>query len=679
MKFIWIKDGYELNTRVVFALDNEKECDTMTVCAVDFFRVKLDGKFTCYGPERTASGFSRPKTVCIKGAKKVEVEVSAYNSRCYACDFQKPFFGVEVKSGDELVYTSDDFIAYTPNSFIAEKLRFSGQRGYVENTDLSRVGQTSREIIEVDAPIIIDEIGDVCKYREFEFLFIDKEPFKGFGKHRETYSETRPNYKFPESELNPLALESEFSSGKYVAYDYMLKEEHTGFISLKISAKSKADIFVVMDEYLPDGKWLFRRSGCNDYFKVTVEKGDSEFLSFEPYSVKYIKILVSGNAEVKPNFISLENDKESCVKVTGNQKFVNIFKASENTFRQNAVDIFMDCPLRERAGWLCDSYFTAKTEQMFFGNNDIERAFIENILISKTDELDSRMFPKCFPSEHSENHYIPNWAMWLVVELKDYLERTGDRSLIDLAKDRVYALIDFFEKYVNEFGLLENLESWVFIEWSVCNTPEYIKGVNFPSNMLFAHMLKAVAFLYDDSALIDRAEKILTTVQKLSFNGKFFIDNADRNENGELVCVQDHISETCQYYALFMGLCPNDEFKETIKNEFGPMRTDAYPEIGRSNMFIGNYLRLMWLCDIGEYDRVVNESAEYFSTMAEKTGTLWEHNHPNASCNHGFASVSAVILLRCFTGFVGVKDKKPVFEEGHKISGDYGVKIEFNY
>ena len=37
--------------------------------------------------------------------------------------------------------------------------------------------------------------------------------------------------------------------------------------------------------------------------------------------------------------------------------------------------------------------------------------------------------------------------------------------------------------------LLEDLESWVFIEWSICNSKPYIEGVNFPSNMLFAYML----------------------------------------------------------------------------------------------------------------------------------------------------------------------------------------------
>jgi alpha-L-rhamnosidase len=250
---------------------------------------------------------------------------------------------------------------------------------------------------------------------------------------------------------------------------------------------------------------------------------------------------------------------------------------------------------------------------------------------------------------------------------------------VDEAKERVYNLIKFFDKYVNEFGLLENLESWVFIEWSVCNTPEYISGVNFPSNMLFAHMLKCVYELYGDEQLKLRSEKILKTVESLSYNGKFFRDNTYRNEKNELVCYCEHTSETCQYYALYMGLCPDEEFKERMIKEFGPLRKDAYPEVGRSNMFIGNYLRFLWLCDVGEYDRVVDECLEYFAIMAEKTGTLWEHDSPHASCNHGFASVASVILLRCVSGYLTVKDNKPVFDEKFVKGKDYGVEIEFDY
>ena len=36
--------------------------------------------------------------------------------------------------------------------------------------------------------------------------------------------------------------------------------------------------------------------------------------------------------------------------------------------------------------------------------------------------------------------------------------------------------------------------------------------------------------------------------------------------------------------------------------------------------------------------------------MAERTGTLWEHDRANASCNHGFASYAAALLVHSVLG-----------------------------
>jgi hypothetical protein len=95
-------------------------------------------------------------------------------------------------------------------------------------------------------------------------------------------------------------------------------------------------------------------------------------------------------------------------------------------------------------------------------------------------------------------------------------------------------------------------------------------------------------------------------------------------------------------------------------------------------MFIGNYLRFFWLCEREEYDLVVKECLEYFTPMADLTGTLWEHDQATCSCNHGFASVAAVLLLRCCVGYEGVKDSVPVLSE-LKSKNDFGVSVDFNY
>ena len=36
----------------------------------------------------------------------------------------------------------------------------------------------------------------------------------------------------------------------------------------------------------------------------------------------------------------------------------------------------------------------------------------------------------CYPADHPDGTYIPNWAMWLILELKEYLEKKEIGTII---------------------------------------------------------------------------------------------------------------------------------------------------------------------------------------------------------------------------------------------------------
>lgn len=77
--------------------------------------------------------------------------------------------------------------------------------------------------------------------------------------------------------------------------------------------------------------------------------------------------------------------------------------------------------------------------------------------------LPKGMLPMCYPADHSNANYIPNWAMWYVLQLEEYVKRSGDHQMIVESRQRVADLLDFFVPYENEFGLLESLEKWVLL------------------------------------------------------------------------------------------------------------------------------------------------------------------------------------------------------------------------
>ncbi|MBQ9151835.1 MAG: hypothetical protein IJX72_06260, partial [Clostridia bacterium] len=319
----------------------------------------------------------------------------------------------------------------------------------------------------------------------------------------------------------------------------------------------------------------------------------------------------------------------------------HIYDAAIETYRANSVDIYMDCPSRERAGWLCDSFFTSRVEYALTGESKLERAFLQNFILPESFEyIPQGMLPMCYPSDHYDKTYIPNWAMWYAVELCEYFARTGDREFVDGAKDKMYALMDFFKKYENEYGLLEKLESWVFLEWSKSN--ELTQDVSFGSNMLYVYMLDGLGKLYGDEALVAKAAALRTVINEMSMTESgFYCDNAYRRD-GKLVLSGER-TESIQYYAFFCNIATPESHPwlwNTLVNDFGYDRAEKglYPEIWPANAFIGNYLRLDLLDRYGLTDELYDNIKGYFTYMADQTGTLWENVGSYASCNHGFAS-----------------------------------------
>ena len=97
------------------------------------------------------------------------------------------------------------------------------------------------------------------------------------------------------------------------------------------------------------------------------------------------------------------------------------------------------------------------------------------------------MLPACYPADHYDGGFVPTWGLWFLIQLEQYLVRSGDSELVEALRPRVLKLLDYFKAFENDDGLLEKLQGWVFIEWSKSN--DYVQDVNYPANMLYAAAL----------------------------------------------------------------------------------------------------------------------------------------------------------------------------------------------
>lgn len=681
MKAIWAKGLSErLNTTVAFTLDLKKDSDfTLKTAVASCYKIYLDGKFFAFGPQRAAHGFARLMQYSSR-ARHITVEVySPYiNSFCWIK--QKPFFACELIA-DEKSYSAEDFECYFLNDRLQKVQRYSFQRCFVENyrikkdrTDLylGKGGYEKYDIEQAVLPKILPAYVDEPKYNlhypksqiDTGYVEIDQTVpvwreymiHELVGKNVEGYTPEEWEQSAPDEAVKFIYKSSNDVSGKNLVYKTIdFGRGITGFTELKVKAENAGCLYLIFDEVLwkEEGKGdkfvTFKRQGWTNIHKWNIENsGEFNLSSFEPYTARYAVLVSTAGITVDMCIRDYENPNgDGYTLISADDRVNKIIQAAKATLVQNSVDILFDCPSRERAGWLCDSYFSSEAEFLTTGCNQAEKTFLENYALSDCTGFPEGMVPMCYPSDNYDT-YLPNWGLFYLIELEKYAKRYGKSDpIVTLSKDKIRGLVKYFEKFENEIGLLENLEGWIFVEWSRAVEKERLCGVHIPTNISYTRALKAAAYLLDESSLYDKAIKIADSIKQYAFDGEFFVDNLVRDEQGKLK-QSGLLSEVCQYYAFWFDCISKEEYSK-LYNELmcnlGVQRKEGYREdVAEANVFCGLYMRVDLLMRDGKKKEVLDECIRLFLPMAERTGTLWELNSPGASCNHGFASYALVWL-----------------------------------
>lgn len=676
---VWSKNREkEIHLRLRFKtiIDRPNAADCIVKLATSgIYNLYVNGKFISYGPARAGRGHFRVDEYDVlpylhDGKNVVVIEAVGYNITSYYLQRQPAFLTAEiVAAGAVLAYTGKDFTAQVNPNYIQKVQRYSAQRPTLEtyrikssDTYLTDFSVGSEEIVPVDSGIYLPR---GTRYPLFErtaaapiaqgtVSYCEPENYWRPG----TFAAAKPGL----NNLDPAEYEiiitdetqkmcftpadgtysADFAADSYALYQ--LPYNATGMVALDITCHEDLVFFVLFDEVLTDGVLKPYRGGCSNAIRYELCKGKHRLQFFEVYTMKYFQLVASKGSCTVENVHMVEFRHPPVAYDTSilNPEMQKIADAAIETYRQNSVDLFTDCPSRERAGWLCDSYFLGRTEYFLTGSSLVEKNFLENFLHEESYEgLPEGMLPMCYPADHVvSGHFIPQWTLWLILQLEEYLQRSGDRDLIDRYEPRIEKLLGWFGGYENADGLLEKLPGWNFVEWSQAN--KLVQDVNYPTNMLYSGALAAASRLYNKPELLKKSAAIRETVRAQSLQNGFFVDRALRQEDGTLL-IDSETTETCQYYAFYFGVATPETdaaLWNTMLNDFGPQRDleKTYPAIYPSNAFIGNYLRLDFMMRIGEYEKARENIIGYFGYMAERTGTLWENIGTTASCNHGFAS-----------------------------------------
>ncbi len=655
----------------------------LLITASCLYRLFINGNWIGCGPARAAHGYFRIDEWDISNTINAEknvfyIEVAGYNINSFYTLDQASFLQAEcVWNNEVILYTGkeDGFICNIINEREQRVQRYSFQRPFVEvwNMDSHYYKRYLQKSIKgellviqsgeyhylprgtlypeyrlLPALSIIDRgnarVGETSKqYHEDRSLTDIGENLKGFKKNSLTVilSELIQQLDFQsiQNKTDDYTKDTviHLQPNQYITFAFECNS--SGFLSFDVICNEPVTLYLLFDEILTDGVVSFLRADeCVNAVRYSLQPGIYPIQTFECYAMKYCTVAVlEGDCMLRDMRIreyaaTVSQNRQCPIEHTDIQL---IYDAAVNSFRSNAVDGLIDDPSRERAAWLQDSFWTARAENILTGKCLAEQNFLENYRLGTFTRIPKGMIPGCYPSDpFDDDFYVPTNALWLIIQLNEYFKRSGDWTMIDGFRSKIYELLQFFEPFRNEYGLLEGLTGWVFLEWS--RAAELQNDVNYPVNMLYSTVLKIAGGFYQDKTLIENAEKLRKVILEQSRQELFFTDNAVRI-NGRLTPTGKY-SEFCQYTAFFFDFATeaNDStLLNILMKDFGSHRDIAqvYPHVFESDVLFGYPLRFEMLYRAGFYTKLLEDILGYYTEMARNNGALWEHKKPTNSLN----------------------------------------------
>ena len=355
----------------------------------------------------------------LAGQNIVAIEVAGYNVNSFEHLDQPSFLQAEIVDGDTILAATG-----TPGSFMAAILpqrvqkvaRYSFQRAFSEYYQLTpecdrwRVGEKLAPVRCTEAPAkaLLPRRVSYPKFEQcqptqtigggrLEHGAAPQEPWR--IRFLDKIGPTLAGFTLSEQEIClPHIMERYTSQAEaHVPAAYLpevpfslkalsyrtldLNTNLTGFLGLQVHCAESTQLVLAFDELLTDGDVSWKRPRCVNLVGYELAPGRYSLETFEPYTLRYLKVMVlEGAAEFQGVYLRTFGNPDvwGAHFATSDSRFNQIFAAGRETFSANAPDIFMDCPSRERAGWLCDSYFTARAERVLTGSN------VVRLILSRT-------------------------------------------------------------------------------------------------------------------------------------------------------------------------------------------------------------------------------------------------------------------------------------------------------
>ena len=444
----------------------------------------------------------------------------------------------------------------------------------------------------------------------------------------------------PVKKTEPLA----FAEGKLIDADkqlYDIGRETAGYLCVKFKAEKPCTATITYGQHIVDGGVRYLVGGRDFSLNFELTEGTHEFVNyFTRISGRYLQAILPEGVEIvsigiMPYIYPLT---ETPLKLDSelDQK---IYDTCVRTLRLCMNMHYEDTPWREQALYVLDSRNQMLCGYYTFAETEFQRANLE--LIAKGTRADG-MLELTYPSK--DTPAIPFFSVMYPVEVYEYIEHTGDRSILDTTMPTMLKIMQNFKDRVEDNGLIKSFEApyWNFYEWTDGSADAIPTQTRYVYNEYY-HLLINCAFVYSGKMFTKMCEMAGIEFDcnfegiKAAINKEFF-DESD----GNFVLRTDDRSFKSQLgnsFALLIGL-GDERTVEAIKSDKNLIETSL-------SMLVYKYDALL-AADPNNKDFILNEIREQYGYMLEQGATsFWEtikgdSDFANAgSLCHGWSALPA--------------------------------------
>ncbi len=407
------------------------------------------------------------------------------------------------------------------------------------------------------------------------------------------------------------------------------------------------------------------RAGCLYQEFCTLSGREEERIEFFDYKgFRYVEVL-NWPEELDPENVWVFNrhypfSDDACSFESSDELLNRIWNLCRNGVEQGTQDTYLDCPTREKGGYLGDAYVTGQSHLYLTGDIQILRKALQDFAHS------GRICPGLMavaPGNYMQE--IADYSLLWPIVLERYYLWSGDLEFVKSMRPILDGLLEYFARYENRNGLLENVdEKWNLVDWpdNLRDNYDYdraAQGVNTVLNHFYYGALSSSARLYNHINDTENAEKTQAKAERV---GRAARESLLEDGTGLFIDAagSSHSSLHANALPLMFELQPGSGSKRIVE-----FLTKKRIQCG---VYFASFL-LEGLYNAGQaqtaYDLITSHDKHSWYTMLEAGATTcmeaWGPDQKwNTSWCHPWSSCPIFIVAG---ELMGLKPKKPGWDE----------------